>query len=99
MGFNVLFVIGLCGFAAKEPIGLTWWPLFRDCIYYIFGLIILAVFSMTGGEIELWEAILLFIGYIGYCTIMYFNPKLESHMLKKDQDGSIATIVTKMDQV
>lgn len=79
--FNVLFVIGLCGFAAKEPISLTWWPLFRDCTYYIFGLSVLAIFAKTGsgdgGEIELWEAFVLFLGYIGYCTIMYFNPVLE----------------------
>lgn len=27
--FNVLFVIGLCGYVAKGNIDLTWWPLFR----------------------------------------------------------------------
>merc|ERR1719230_315543 len=48
--FNVLFVIGLCGFAAKTPIALTWWPLFRDCTYYIIGLTMLAIFAKTGGN-------------------------------------------------
>eukprot|EP00435_Cladocopium_sp_Y103_P031842 s1613_g8.t1 len=28
--FNVLFVIGLCGYVAKGNIELTWWPLFRE---------------------------------------------------------------------
>merc|ERR1719199_1931866 len=53
--FNVLFVIGLCGFAAKVPIKLTWWPLFRDCTYYIIGLSVLAICAKTGGEITLAE--------------------------------------------
>lgn len=75
--FNVLFVIGLCGFAAKEPIKLTWWPLARDCTYYIAGLSVLALFAKTGNKVELWEAIILFLGYIGYCVLMYYNPILE----------------------
>jgi len=96
--FNVLFVIGLCGFAAKEPIALTWWPLFRDCSYYIFGLTILAVFSKTGGKIELWEAAVLFLAYIGYCTIMYFNPVLEDKFVNRKGDPQ-QDEVTRMDQV
>lgn len=101
--FNVLFVIGLCGFAAKEAINLTWWPLFRDCTYYIFGLMILAVFAKTGkegndyGEIELWEAIIMFVTYIGYCVVMYFNPTLEAMVAKP----KIAVVdqVTRLDKV
>jgi len=75
--FNVLFVIGLCGFVAKEAIELTWWPLFRDCTYYIFGLIILAL-VVKDREIAVWEGCILFAAYIVYCTIMYFNPSLEA---------------------
>jgi len=82
--FNVLFVIGLCGFAAKEPIHLTWWPLARDCTYYIFGLSVLAVFAKTNDNIELWEACILFLGYIGYCVMMYFNPTLEAIAYRKE---------------
>mmetsp|Transcript_15555 Transcript_15555/g.35635 ORF Transcript_15555/g.35635 Transcript_15555/m.35635 type:complete len:640 (-) Transcript_15555:203-2122(-) len=46
--FNVLFVIGCCGYAAKTPIQLTWWPLFRDCSYYIACLGLLSIFAVTG---------------------------------------------------
>jgi K+-dependent Na+/Ca+ exchanger-like protein len=74
--FNVLFVIGLCGFTATEDIHLTWWPLFRDCSYYILGLALLASFS-SDEEIRLWEAVLLFMIYIFYCIIMFHNTKLE----------------------
>jgi len=88
--FNVLAVIGACGMAAKEPIKLTWWPLFRDCTFYIFGLCLLAIFAygkvtkmdngdlVGGGKIELWEAIVLFLAYLVYCTIMFFNEKLQA---------------------
>ncbi|CAE7513534.1 Nckx30C [Symbiodinium natans] len=74
--FNVLFVIGLCGYVAKDPIKLTWWPLFRDCTFYIFGLSLLAGFA-SDELISLAEAILLFVAYLVYCVIMYFNSSLE----------------------
>jgi K+-dependent Na+/Ca+ exchanger-like protein len=104
--FNVLAVIGCCGMAAKEPIELTWWPLLRDCSFYIFSLCLLAIFcsgpsyseaelgpegriclgknivdeplKCGGGKVELWEAIVLFLMYLLYCTIMYFNVKLKA---------------------
>ena len=75
--FNVLFVIGLCAIAAHTDMVLTWFPLFRDCSYYICGLLVLAVFVKTGGIIEFWEACILFAMYLGYCTLMVFNPQLE----------------------
>ena len=67
--FNVLFVIGLCAAASSVPLKLTWWPLFRDCTYYIFGLLVLSIFCFDS-VIELYEAIILFAMYIGYCIIM-----------------------------
>merc|ERR1719454_692937 len=91
--FNVLFVIGLCGFAAKTPIKLTWWPLARDCSYYIFGLSVLAMFSKTGGEIELWEAIILFVGYLGYCSLMYHNPQIEEKVKGMVQKKAMENLV------
>mmetsp|Transcript_114090 Transcript_114090/g.233467 ORF Transcript_114090/g.233467 Transcript_114090/m.233467 type:complete len:519 (+) Transcript_114090:2-1558(+) len=74
--FNVLFVIGLCGFAAPDGIPLTWWPLFRDCSYYIFGLGVLA-YCASDQLISLGEAIILFCCYLVYCTIMWHNERIE----------------------
>lgn len=87
--FNVLFVIGLCGFSASVPIKLTWWPLARDCTYYVFGLSMLAIFAKSGKDISLAEAIMLFIGYLGYCTLMYFNPQLEKKFVSSKKDPVI----------
>ena len=41
--FNVLFVIGTCAVASKEPLHLTWWPLARDCSYHCTSLLVLAL--------------------------------------------------------
>jgi K+-dependent Na+/Ca+ exchanger-like protein len=89
--FNVLAVIGACGMSAKDPIKLTWWPLFRDCSFYICGLTLLACCAygktltdactgkrIGGGSISLIEAIVLFGAYLLYCTLMFFNEKLEA---------------------
>jgi len=87
--FNVLAVIGACGIATERPLKLRWWPLFRDCTYYIVCLALLAAFAhgeivttvdgdkVGGGNIELWEAIVLFVCYLIYCIIMWQNKRIE----------------------
>ena len=76
--FNVLFVIAMCSLFAKETLDLTWWPLFRDSVYYAVGLGILAIFFgvTTEGEIVWWEATILFALYFGYIILMYFNQAI-----------------------
>jgi len=76
--FNVLFVIGMCSILANEVLTLTWWPLFRDTLYYTMGLVMLAVFTgyNTPNEIELWESCVLFALYIGYIILMWQNQNL-----------------------
>jgi K+-dependent Na+/Ca+ exchanger-like protein len=79
--FNVLFVIACCViFTPTEfaPLQLTGWPLARDCLYYSFTLVMVAImFGInTPGIIEGWEAAFLFLLYLGYCTIMAYNGDL-----------------------
>merc|ERR1719235_2508498 len=54
--FNVLFVIGVCAVASREPLELTWWPLARDVSYYILSLVMLVIFFGVSSkqQIELW---------------------------------------------
>ena len=40
--FNVLFVIGCCALATPGDLPLTWWPLARDCSYYVVSLLALS---------------------------------------------------------
>ena len=72
--FNVLFVIGLCGVFASETLQLTWWPLFRDCNYYIVSLLILSYF-IRDSYVSFYEALCLFFLYIGYVTVMKYNAQ------------------------
>ena len=76
--FNVLFVIGMCSLLSKEVLTLTWWPLFRDSTCYSVGLMALAIFVgvVTPGEIQLWEAVTLFVMYVGYVIVMAYDEVL-----------------------
>ena len=104
--FNILFVIGMCSLMAKEVLTLTWWPLFRDSFYYTIGLVVLAVFSgiHTPNIIEMWEAIVLFIMYIGYILLMWQNANLYKLLTGKvleypDEDGDDSTGPEEQDDV
>eukprot|EP00542_Grammatophora_oceanica_P009525 CAMPEP_0194031458 /NCGR_PEP_ID=MMETSP0009_2-20130614/4627_1 /TAXON_ID=210454 /ORGANISM="Grammatophora oceanica, Strain CCMP 410" /LENGTH=790 /DNA_ID=CAMNT_0038671613 /DNA_START=88 /DNA_END=2460 /DNA_ORIENTATION=+ len=84
--FNVLFVIAMCSLLAKETLQLTWWPLFRDSFYYAIGLGVLATFVgvISPSEIEIWESCVLFVMYLGYITLMYFNARLYKLITGRD---------------
>ena len=76
--FNVLFVIGVCSMLSKEVLTLTWWPLFRDCTYYAFGLVVLSILVgvVSEHQIQWWEALLLLAMYAGYVVLMAYNREL-----------------------
>lgn len=83
--FNVLFVIGMCAFfTPKEmaPLHLTWWPLARDCSFYVLTLSTLVIF-MWDGKIVLWESIIQFCLYLVYVAIMLYSERMESWLKLK----------------
>lgn len=84
--FNVLFVIAMCSLLSKEVLSLTWWPLFRDSIYYVISLIMLAVFvGVSSPEKIYWyEALVLFCMYIGYVLVMKYNNQIYYLITKKN---------------
>lgn len=84
--FNVLFVIGMCSIFSTEVLALSWWPLFRDCTYYVISLGVLGVLVgvVSPGIIELWEAIVLFGMYFGYVLLMALNVRLHKLLTGKD---------------
>jgi len=73
--FNVLFVIGMCAVFSHEVLELTWWPLFRDSLYYLVSLVAL-VACFWDQEITWYEASILFAMYFGYVTLMAYNERL-----------------------
>lgn len=84
--FNVLFVIALCALMSKEVLELTWWPLFRDSLYYAIGLSVLTIFIgvTSKSEIEVWESVVLFILYLGYIAIMWQNANIYKAITGKE---------------
>lgn len=74
--FNVLFVIGMCAMFSKGVLKLTWWPLFRDCLFYSFSLLLLIIF-FVGDWIEWWESLLLLCFFICYAIFMKYNRTIE----------------------
>jgi K+-dependent Na+/Ca+ exchanger-like protein len=93
--FNVLFVIGMCVMftpAKFSPLELTWWPLFRDCTYYVLTLATLAAF-MSDGQIELWEALVQFLMYFGYVGMMSQSEKLEKWITDNFINSANAQVV------
>ena len=84
--FNVLFVIAMCSLFSKEVLTLTWWPLFRDSTCYAIGLVVLVIFVGVNSpeEIELWEAIVLFVMYFFYILLMWKNADLYKYLTGKE---------------
>lgn len=82
--FNILFVIAFCAFFTDGSLKLTAWPLFRDSFYYVLSLSVLAVFygASSKNEIELWEAIVLFLMYVMYVIYVYSGKHIQKLLSK-----------------
>jgi len=90
--FNVLFVIAVCAIASTEVLELTWWPLARDCSFYVLALLTVAfVFSGTSkNKIEWWEACILLSEYFMYCGFMKINGRVQMWVESKLGKGKVA---------
>ncbi|XP_061090897.1 sodium/potassium/calcium exchanger 3 [Conger conger] len=73
--FNILVIIGVCGIFAGQTVYLTWWPLFRDCLYYIFSVLAL-ILVIYDEKVIWWETIILISMYGIYILIMKFNTQI-----------------------
>ncbi|XP_076877058.1 sodium/potassium/calcium exchanger 3 [Brachyhypopomus gauderio] len=73
--FNILVIIGVCGIFAGQPICLTWWPLFRDCVFYIFSVLAL-ILIIYDEKVLWWESLVLMCMYGVYILIMKFNSQI-----------------------
>ncbi|XP_065128048.2 sodium/potassium/calcium exchanger 3 isoform X1 [Paramisgurnus dabryanus] len=73
--FNILVIIGVCGIFSGQTISLTWWPLFRDSIYYILSVLAL-ILIIYDEKVVWWETILLISMYGVYILIMKFNSQI-----------------------
>uniref|UniRef100_A0A7N8YCD9 Solute carrier family 24 member 3 n=1 Tax=Mastacembelus armatus TaxID=205130 RepID=A0A7N8YCD9_9TELE len=77
--FNILCIIGVCGFFAGQAVKLSHWALLRDSIYYTFSIAALIVVRYNRCT---WESLVLILMYAVYILIMkaqrYFNRRKKS---------------------
>ncbi|XP_071794126.1 sodium/potassium/calcium exchanger 2-like [Asterias amurensis] len=88
--FNILFVIGMCAIFSKTVLSLTWWPLFRDVVFYSCSLIILLLCFMDS-KIQWYESLMLLAMYFFYVLFMKFNVRIEQ-FVKSRLSRTIKTI-------
>jgi len=79
--FNILFVIGLCGVLAGKDVFLTWWPLFRDCMFYSLAVITL-IGVMADTKVDWWESVLMLLLYAVYIILMKFNRQVRNFLVR-----------------
>lgn len=84
--FNVLFVIAVCAIASDEVLTLTWWPLARDCSFYLVALIAVVLVFMDN-VVHSYEAILLLCIYFSYCGFMKYNSRISAWVEAKFAKG------------
>ncbi|PWA30606.1 hypothetical protein CCH79_00009151 [Gambusia affinis] len=92
--FNILCIIGVCGFFAGEAVKLSYWALLRDSIYYTFSIIALIVF-IYDEKVCWWESLVLILMYAVYILIMKFNGKAHRYFSRKKKgSGNLANGLT-----
>lgn len=74
--FNIAFVIGICGLFAQRVIYLNWWPMFRDCIFYLISILAL-LFALRDENVTWVESVLFLSLYIVYILFMFINHRVE----------------------
>lgn len=76
--FNILCIIGVCGFFAGQAVKLSHWALLRDSIYYTFAITALIAF-IYDEKVCWWESLVLLLMYAVYILIMKFNGRAQRY--------------------
>uniref|UniRef100_A0A1I8HPI3 Na_Ca_ex domain-containing protein n=1 Tax=Macrostomum lignano TaxID=282301 RepID=A0A1I8HPI3_9PLAT len=77
--FNILFVLSMCAFFSRGVLQLTWWPLFRDCCFYMLSLTLLMI-AFRDASIDWYESVALLACYAAYVLFMKFNEQIETRV-------------------
>lgn len=80
--FNILFVIGMCTVFSKSVLQLTWWPLFRDVLFYCASILVL-IACFYDYHIDWYESLCLLVVYGLYVSFMKFNVQIETWVKAK----------------
>ena len=73
---NSLLTLGVVGLALPSPVKLSWYPLWRDNIFYLFTVTVL-LWTTFDHELKWQECAFLVMFYLFYLLIINFNYKVE----------------------
>eukprot|EP00746_Dinoflagellata_sp_MGD_P046512 gnl/MRDRNA2_/MRDRNA2_214326_c0_seq1.p1 gnl/MRDRNA2_/MRDRNA2_214326_c0~~gnl/MRDRNA2_/MRDRNA2_214326_c0_seq1.p1 ORF type:complete len:497 (-),score=93.71 gnl/MRDRNA2_/MRDRNA2_214326_c0_seq1:68-1558(-) len=74
--FNILVIVGATCACAGQVLTIWWYPLCRDCCFYMLAIFELAMFIGNDDQILWFEALIMFISYVAYCFYMKHNEKV-----------------------
>lgn len=78
--FNALLVISLVALLTSGQVCIKAYPMVRDCVCYLFSIVALIV-VIFDERIMWYEALLLVLGYMLYCFLMWRNRDVEGWFL------------------
>lgn len=77
--FNIMLVISLCALFAGMVVQLKWWPMCRDCIFYLLSILVLVLVIMDE-RVYWYEALCMLFLYIFYIVLMFYNSRIEDRV-------------------
>ncbi|XP_046383760.1 probable sodium/potassium/calcium exchanger CG1090 [Ischnura elegans] len=75
--FNIMFVISVCALCAGTVAYLSWWPLLRDCFFYMIAILAMLV-TIYDEHISWMESFMMLLLYVVYCYALHNNARLEA---------------------
>ncbi|XP_075947153.1 sodium/potassium/calcium exchanger 3-like [Anarhichas minor] len=84
--FNILCIIGVCGFFAGQAVKLSHWALLRDSTFYTFSITALIVF-IYDEKVCWWESLVLILMYAVYILIMKFNNRAHRYFDRRNRSS------------
>jgi K+-dependent Na+/Ca+ exchanger-like protein len=74
--FNILVIVGATCVFAGQVLIIWWYPVARDCSFYMLSIAELAYFIMDDETVQWWEALIMFGTYCVYCVYMKYNERV-----------------------
>ena len=84
--FNSMTIVGASAIFAGQTLEITPFPFVRDISFYLISILMLAIFIGGDNKIELWETVMLLLGYALYITFMFYNVKIANVLKRKALD-------------
>ncbi|KAJ8389869.1 hypothetical protein AAFF_G00113380 [Aldrovandia affinis] len=84
--FNVLCIIGVCGFFAGQAVRLSHWTLLRDSAFYTLSVAALIAF-IHDEKVSWWESLVLVLMYLVYILIMNFNSRAQRYFERRKKSS------------